>query len=111
MTSHLLKASRYEPYAALSPSNFTSEINGKSILITGGGTGIGIYIAYGFAEAGASSITIAGRTEARLQSTAKELSGKFPDIKISYKTVDTKEQESIKKLFDGRVKERGSISW
>jgi NAD(P)-dependent dehydrogenase (short-subunit alcohol dehydrogenase family) len=101
MTSHLLKASRYEPYAALSPSNFTSEINGKSILITGGGSGIGSYVAHGFAEAGASSITIVGRTEARLQSTAKELSSKFPDLKVSYKAVNTNEQESIKKLFDG----------
>jgi NAD(P)-dependent dehydrogenase (short-subunit alcohol dehydrogenase family) len=101
MTSHLLKASRYEPYAALSPSNFTSEINGKSILITGGGSGIGSFIARGFAEAGASSITLAGRTEARLQSTALELSSKFPDIKVSYKIANVTEQESIKLLFDG----------
>jgi NAD(P)-dependent dehydrogenase (short-subunit alcohol dehydrogenase family) len=99
MTSHLFKASRYEPYAAVSPSNFISEIKGKSVLITGGGSGVGSHIAHAFAEASASAIKIVGRTESRLHQTANDLQTEFPNTKVSYAVIDVDLQESIASLF------------
>ena len=47
-------------------------IRGKSVLITGGGSGVGQAAARMFAEAGAK-VVIAGRDEAKLKKTAEGL--------------------------------------
>ena len=52
----------------------TTEIEGMSILVTGGGTGIGAGIAHRLATDGAW-VTICGRTKDTLQSTAEALNG------------------------------------
>ncbi|MET0727596.1 MAG: SDR family oxidoreductase [Acidimicrobiales bacterium] len=53
------------------PSLF--EVSGKRVVVTGGGSGIGMMIATGFVEAGASVI-IASRKEASLKAVTDELS-------------------------------------
>ena len=52
---------------------FTKDtLSGKTILITGGGSGLGLAMAKGFAESGAN-IAICGRTEEKLQKATKEI--------------------------------------
>ena len=46
-----------------------TDLTGKSVLITGGGTGLGAVLAQRFAEAG-TRVRIAGRTEAALERVA-----------------------------------------
>lgn len=67
----------------------------KTVLITGGGTGIGEAMAYEYAKKGANVI-LTGRREATLENVQKkcvELG-----VKSWYKTVDMEKQESIDNL-------------
>ena len=49
-------------------------LNGKSVLITGGGSGIGRGVAQHFVQRGAK-VVITGRREAKLQETCNAISG------------------------------------
>ena len=94
-----MKVEHLEPYSRISPAKLISEYAKKSILISGGGYGIGASIARAFAEAHAASIIIAGRTESKLKATAQELISAYPDTKIEYRIVDIASKQSVKALF------------
>lgn len=93
------KFEHYEPYDRLSPARLASEYASKHVLISGGGYGIGAAIAEAFAKANAATVIIAGRTEAKLKATAKELASAYPKVKIEYRVVDITSEESVKALF------------
>lgn len=99
MASSIVKTQHLEPYARLSPSHLHGEYRHKSVLVTGGGYGIGASIARSFAEANVAAITLVGRTESSLQSTAAELSRDFPGLQVSYRTVDIASAASVSALF------------
>ncbi|PVH81074.1 NAD(P)-binding protein [Cadophora sp. DSE1049] len=86
------------PYPRLNPSHLRSEFTGKTVLITGGGYGIGATIAQSFAEANVSSIILVGRTESKLQATAESLSI-FPNTKVTYHKVDITSKTNVEALF------------
>ncbi|KAH7384986.1 hypothetical protein BKA64DRAFT_759793 [Cadophora sp. MPI-SDFR-AT-0126] len=92
-TEHLI------PYPRLDPAHLKSEFSGKTVLITGGGYGIGVTIAQSFAEAGVSSIILIGRTESKLQATAESLS-MFPNTKVTYHKVDITSKFDVETLFN-----------
>lgn len=56
-------------YPAISPSRPELSAAGKTVIITGAGSGIGRATALSFARAGASNIVLIGRTKATLQET------------------------------------------
>jgi NAD(P)-dependent dehydrogenase (short-subunit alcohol dehydrogenase family) len=87
------------PYPRLDPTRLKNEFAGKSVLITGGGYGIGASIAHSFASAGISSIILAGRTESKLKSTADSLSSIFKNTKISIFKVDISSKTDVQNLF------------
>jgi len=62
-----------EPYPAISPIKPSLSQAGKTVLITGGGTGIGKAIAHNFILASAATVIIIGRRVAKLQEAAAEL--------------------------------------
>ncbi|PWY82105.1 putative NADP(+)-dependent dehydrogenase [Aspergillus heteromorphus CBS 117.55] len=64
---------RNDTYAAISPARPELSAVGKTIIITGAGSGIGRATASSFAQAGASHIALLGRTEATLLETQKTL--------------------------------------
>ncbi|KAJ5650492.1 NADP(+)-dependent dehydrogenase [Penicillium longicatenatum] len=61
------------PYAAISPERPELSALGKTVIITGAGSGIGQATALAFARAGAAKIVLIGRNEEKLQSTQKQL--------------------------------------
>ncbi|KAH6603582.1 hypothetical protein Trco_008357 [Trichoderma cornu-damae] len=64
---------RNDTYAAISPTRPELSASGKTVVITGAGTGIGRETAAAFAAAGAARIALLGRTEDSLRQTASAL--------------------------------------
>jgi len=86
-------------------------LNGKTALITGGGSGIGAACAVALAREGCA-VAITGRREARLEEAAAlvpklELGNEQPAIK--YFVSDVGDRDSVAKLFDWANGELGRI--
>lgn len=73
-------------------------LDGKVALITGGGRGIGKFIATGFAEAGADLI-IASRRMEKLESTAREIEEAF-NVKVFPVRCDMSKKEEIEEMVN-----------
>ena len=82
------------------------QLEGKTAVITGGGTGIGLEIARRFAAEGAH-IAICGRTEGKLQEAAKVISPKKEDV-LCVKADIAKERDVLA-LIEETTKWRGRI--
>jgi len=82
------------------------DLSGKVAIVTGGGRGIGLKIAEGLAEAGASLVLCSRRVE-KCQQAAEELS------KLGVRTLalacDVKSPEEIQKVVDRTSKEFGRL--
>jgi NAD(P)-dependent dehydrogenase (short-subunit alcohol dehydrogenase family) len=81
-------------------------LKGKTILITGGGTGLGKSMALRFAELGAN-IAITGRREEVLQEAAKEIEKK--GAKVFLKPADIRNYDQVETVFDEAQKVFGNI--
>jgi len=81
-------------------------LRGKTVLVTGGGTGIGKAMARKFGELGAS-VCILGRRENVLSDTASELfrSG----IRVEYRRCDIRDPEEVKAAVDYFIEKLGPI--
>ena len=88
---------------------FTQDtLTNKTILVTGGGSGLGLAMAKGFAHAGAN-IAICGRTEEKLQKAVSEISKEREGAEVRYYVADVREYESIKEMVSQIVKDFGSL--
>jgi 2-deoxy-D-gluconate 3-dehydrogenase len=83
-------------------------LNGKSGIVTGAGSGIGRAIAGGLAEAGAE-VVVAGRSLEKLEKTVREYAG--TGGRLVPLTVDMKHRENIQSLVDRTVSEFGKIDF
>lgn len=86
-------------YQSLSPTRPELSAKGKSILITGGGTGIGAETARYFAEAGASRIALLGRREQPLVDTKASINQKFPNVEVYIAPTDITNKEQVDVAF------------
>jgi NAD(P)-dependent dehydrogenase (short-subunit alcohol dehydrogenase family) len=86
-------------YAGIDPSQSSLSIIGKTVLITGGGRGIGARMAHAFAKAGASVIGITGRTESSLESTKTSIQRESPSTKVLTFTADVIDEAAINAAF------------
>jgi NADP-dependent 3-hydroxy acid dehydrogenase YdfG len=89
----------HDTYPALSESLPHHSSKGKTVFITGAGSGIGKATALAFSHAGASYIFIAGRTESSLLSTIAEIKGISPATKVSHFVLDICDSNSVSKAF------------
>ncbi|KAH8890542.1 NAD(P)-binding protein [Thozetella sp. PMI_491] len=97
------------PYPSLSQAIENIHLQDRSVLITGGGYGIGSDIARCFAERHVSGIILVGRTAARLEATASALSTLFPHIKIGFRVADISSKSDVQRLFDSLAEEPPNI--
>ena len=86
---------------------FTNDtLNGRTALITGGGSGIGQEIATLYARLGAS-VVLAGRNEERLQAAADAAAGEGGKVAIC--KTDVRNYDEVKRAVDTTVERFGSL--
>jgi NAD(P)-dependent dehydrogenase (short-subunit alcohol dehydrogenase family) len=81
----------------------TLPLEGQSALVTGGGSGIGLACAKAFLRDGAS-VTLAGRTEARLEAAAAELDG---GAKVGWSVCDVANEDDVRRAVEKAVEVGG----
>ncbi|KAJ3929496.1 MAG: short-chain dehydrogenase/reductase [Lentinula lateritia] len=93
-----------DTYLAISPTKPSLSQAGRTILITGGGSGIGFAIARSFAQASASRIIIVGRRASVLEEAASKLREEFKDSNPTTEFItrpgDIGDDSSISALWD-----------
>lgn len=89
----------HAPYAAIAPTQSSLSAAGKTILITGGATGIGNSIARNFAAAGASTIILLARRADTLTSASKELSSTYPKTQVLTYAASITDSNGINEVF------------
>jgi NAD(P)-dependent dehydrogenase (short-subunit alcohol dehydrogenase family) len=88
---------------------FTDEtLSDKTILVTGGGSGLGLAMSKGFARTGAN-VAICGRTEEKLQKAVKEIQEENESIDVRYYVCDVREHTAVTKMVDSIVYDFGSM--
>ncbi|KAK3328223.1 hypothetical protein B0T19DRAFT_461636 [Cercophora scortea] len=69
-------------YPAIDPTRPELSSKGKSVLITGGGSGIGAEVAIAFAKSGAAHIGLVGRRANRLEQVKVSIEKDYPAVKV-----------------------------
>jgi len=82
------------------------DIRGRSALVTGAGSGIGLAYAEALAEAGAS-VTLAGRTAANVEREAERF--RKQGWKARASQVDVADEAQVRAIFDDHLREFGRL--
>lgn len=88
-----------ETYPSLSPLRPELSAKGKTVIITGGGTGIGAETARYFAEAGAARIALLGRREQPLFDTKASIEQKFAHVEVFAASTDVINKAEVDAAF------------
>ncbi|KAL8895273.1 MAG: hypothetical protein Q9207_008235 [Kuettlingeria erythrocarpa] len=84
-----------DTYDAISPTKPVVSAKGKTVVVTGGGAGIGREIAKAYAEAGAAQVAILGRTQKTLDETKSIINEQSPDTKVTIHVADVADEEAV----------------
>ena len=85
-----------DTYPAIDPKRRTElSLSGGTVIITGGGSGIGRAIAVAFAEAGVASIAVLGRGREALEETKQAIQVKYGDTAVTVYPVDVTDIEAV----------------
>ena len=103
------KAWHNSPYPAIDPRQPKLSTKGKSVFITGGGTGSGAAVARTFAAAGVTEMAITGRRKEVLDATAEALKKNFPELIVLTLATDVSKLESVEAAFDTFMKQFGKV--
>lgn len=85
-----------------------SEVDGLSVLVTGGGTGIGAGIASRLARSGAW-VTICGRTEETLRATSESINTAVGRDAVRWQTADVTEEADVREVIRAATEWRGRL--
>jgi len=99
---------RTSAYPAINPSLPALSTAGKNVIITGGGSGIGSEIAKAFAQSGASSIALLGRTEESLLQTKREIETSYNNTtRVSTYVADTTDFPALEHALESHSQSHG----
>ncbi|KAI1161008.1 NAD(P)-binding protein [Nemania serpens] len=103
----LTKSMKRDVYDAIDPAKYTElQANGKVVLITGGGGGIGFATAKAWDNAGAKGIVLLGRTKSVLDKAAEDLKAK---TKVLVVKADISELSDVEAAFKQAIAEFGRV--
>jgi NAD(P)-dependent dehydrogenase (short-subunit alcohol dehydrogenase family) len=88
-----------EKYDSISPSRPELSAKGKTVLVTGGGTGIGAETALYFAQASASRIALLGRREQPLLDTKATIEQRYPGVDVFVASTDITKKSEVDAAF------------
>lgn len=83
-------------YASIDPTNTSLSAKGKKIIVTGGGSGIGVEIVQSFAKANSTAIAILGRTESTLKATKDVVEAQFAHTTVLPIVTDIADEDSVR---------------
>lgn len=107
--SKLTKKFHHSPYPTISPTRPELSTLGKTVLITGGSSGIGFACAEAFAQSGAKHIILTSRTAKALEAAKEKLSTSYPKSKIDTFTTDISKDADVEAAFNTVRSEIGPI--
>lgn len=87
-------------YSQIDPKRPELSAKGKNVIVTGGGIGIGASVVRSFAEAGASTIGVLGRTESALTKTKENIEAEFKSTKVIVLAADITNEASVTKALN-----------
>lgn len=95
-------------YPAIDPHNPSNSVQGRAVLITGGGAGIGLAIAEAFNTASAKAVVMLGRRDKVLQEAAQTLK-KHGNAQILTFQSDVADPAALEKAFACTVQLVGPV--
>ncbi|WP_454766814.1 SDR family oxidoreductase [Cupriavidus campinensis] len=85
------------------------EIRNKTVIVTGGGTGIGRALVLAFAQAGARGVAVADIDLAGAARVAAEAAAKAPDCQVFAQRVDVADAGAVQGLVDAATQRFGQV--
>lgn len=104
----IVQPKHHDVYSFISTTALTNAAKDRSILIVGGGSGIGKAAAISFANAGASNVVLTGRRPSKLEDVKTELNNRFPQINVLPIAVDSSDVSDVGSLF-AQIKDAGIV--
>ena len=89
-----------DTYPSIDPSKPALSAKGKTVIITGGGRGLGPEFAKAFAKADAAHIALLGRAQSNLEKSKEAIQGEFPSTKITTHVANVADEAAVKKAAD-----------
>lgn len=86
-----------DTYEAINPTRPELSQAGKVIVITGAGQGIGREVVDAYAQAGATTLHILGRTQRTLEETKNIVEQRYPKTQITVHVADVSDKDAIVK--------------
>jgi NAD(P)-dependent dehydrogenase (short-subunit alcohol dehydrogenase family) len=96
-------------YPSIDPSRPELSSTGKNIVISGGGSGMGPAIAQSFAQSGAATIALLGRTEATLLETKQQIEAKYANTKVSTYVADIISAPALERALTAHANAHGKL--
>lgn len=97
------------PYAAISPLRPELNQNEKTILITGGNSGIGYAIASAFAQASAHKVIVTGRRAEATKTAASEIAAENVNVEVIGISCDMSDARAVDEMWGSLEKQGISV--